>query len=92
MARKDWYTVREFPDKFVVTKFADSVIDNDITPYEVSKHGATVSDCTCPAGHKWCRHKQMIGRFQQQGRINTGWLHNFDKNAWKEPPKGLSHD
>lgn len=93
MSYKDWYTIFEQADKFIVQK----VDPDDHSPqtaqpalgianqYTISKEGGNKAMCTCFAGHNWCRHKKMLVKFQQMNRINSRWLYNFDKDKWISP-------
>lgn len=86
MARTDWYTINSKPD-FGTGFFGVQKFDRDGEPqgeYMIARQG-TMLTCTCPAGHKFCRHKQMLVRFEETKRVDSGWSHNFDANAWKEP-------
>lgn len=95
MARKDYYTVTETSDDFVVTKMdVDSrtpkTENNDQgTPnsYKIAKAGGAAGICDCFAGFKFCRHKQMVIEFQKTNRVGQRWLYNFDKKIWIEPFK-----
>lgn len=86
MARNSWYTFRttgaQSPNLFNVIKF-DKDQEYEET-YQLAKEGNSFV-CTCPAGHKWCRHKQMFLIFQAEQRIDSGYLYNFDKKLWQEP-------
>lgn len=93
MAKKDFYTVYEHPDHWLVQKMdpddhapVTNVDNPGVMPaYKVRKTNDKLSACDCWAGQKWCRHKQIIVIFQQHQRVGKGWLYNFDKKKWIEP-------
>lgn len=95
MARNDWYTVDETSNHFTVTKVdptdrqpISTVGNTDVLPsYNIAKtnNQGKLSQCECWAGSKWCRHKKMVVLFQREGRINKGWLYQFDKEQWLPP-------
>lgn len=41
--------------------------------------------CDCPAHKPWCRHCDMLRKFQAEERVNTGWMYRFEKNEWVPP-------
>lgn len=97
MARNDWYTIFEREREFVVQKIDpdDHTPQTDTGPqnlpntYTIGKEGGNAAMCSCFAGHKWCRHKKMLVKFQELNRVNERWLYNFDKDKWIEP---MEHD
>jgi hypothetical protein len=95
MARNDWYTITEDATDFICTKMDPDdrtpvTAHNDQgTPnqYRIGKHATdnkTVM-CNCFAGHRWCRHKQMVVIFQKEARVNSRYLYSFDKQKWLAP-------
>lgn len=70
------YNMKHLNDHYEINKF-----DSDLNPqatYEVS-----IKECNCQAGHRpTCRHRQMLLVFQYSGRINTGWMWEFDDREW----------
>ncbi|TXH42025.1 MAG: hypothetical protein E6Q97_36410 [Desulfurellales bacterium] len=89
MARNDWYTIYEDADKYTIQKIdPDSRGPADTFPnsYIIRK---TAPECSCPAGHKWCRHKQMLKEFQARDLINKRHIYNYDKKLWR-PPLGYT--
>jgi hypothetical protein len=93
MARNDWYTIEEEATQYVCYKIDpdDRTPQTDRGPqnlpnrYTIGKEGGNAAMCDCFAGAKFCRHKQMIVRFKETGRIGQKWLHNFDRNKWLPP-------
>ena len=70
------YNIRHVNSHYEINKF-----DEDLNPqgtYEV-----TLKECTCKAMHRpTCRHRQMLPVFQHTGRVNTGWMLEFEDQRW----------
>lgn len=85
MAKNDWYTINEDESKYTIQKIDKddrSLADTFPNSYVIYKNA---SECSCFAGYKWCRHKQMLKRFQETNRLNSRWIHNFDRDQWLPP-------
>lgn len=79
MAKEDYYTFKsdpQDPNHFSVI-IADKHLEIQSKRYEI--HGST---CDCWAGHKWCRHKQMLVLFKRDKKIDSNEYYNHDKNVW----------
>ena len=85
MAKNDYYTFKSDPQD--PNHFTVIIRDKDFEPPDPPKqyeiHGST---CDCWAGHKWCRHKQMLVMFKKEGKINSNQFYNFDKETWLAQP------
>jgi hypothetical protein len=93
VARNDWYSIRDEGQFYVVEKFDpdDRTLQTDKGPqnlpnrYTIGKEKENLAMCDCFAGHKFCRHKQMLREFIKHDRVGQRWLYNFDKNKWLPP-------
>jgi len=66
-------------DSYRITKF-----DSDLNPeasYTVSR-----TQCQCPAyGRPSCRHRDMLPHFLRHGRVDTGWMCEWDgEPSWRQ--------
>lgn len=67
--------------KYVNSHYEINKFDEDLNPLE--QYQVTSKECTCKASHRpTCRHRQMLLQFQGKGRINTGWMLEFDNDVW----------
>lgn len=86
MAKHDYYTFKSDPkdDKHftVIVRDKDFEVTDPPKQYEING-----SICDCWAGHKWCRHKQMLILFKKEGKIDSNQFYNFDKEKWLEQPQ-----
>lgn len=100
-----WYTVRTItPNTYRIIKLDEELNLIKSKPnryYHIVKH--TIDNSTTPPSEKWhcscdqfykfniCRHVFLVKRFQSSGRINSGWLHEYDFGRWKAPlpPEGF---
>jgi len=84
MARDDYYTIRSDPND--ANHFTVNAVDSDYNhtkTYQI--HGSV---CDCWAGHKWCRHKQVLVKFKKERLLNSNKYWNFDKEKWLPPLEG----
>lgn len=79
------YAVRQLSaTQFVVSKLGEDFIPSaTYNIFENPKSGALA--CDCPAYKPWCRHCDILRKFQAEGRINSGWFYNFDTKEWIPP-------
>lgn len=79
MAKNDYYTFKSDPKdpKHFTVIVMDK--DHDLTGKRYEING---SACDCWAGQKWCRHKQMLVKFQKEGKIDSNEYWNYDKERW----------
>jgi len=84
MGRQNIYTVLTgTPENWAVTKMTRDWEVEDT--YYVNK---TVSVCSCFAGSKpTCRHRQLVGIFQDANAIDSRRAYDFDRGKWIDPPK-----
>lgn len=84
MAKDDYYTFKSDPkdDKHFTAIVVDKNLDFQDKRYEING-----SVCDCWAGHKWCRHKQMLVLFKKEGKIDSNQYYNHDKQKWLEQPQ-----
>lgn len=65
--------------------------DKDFEPegfYTLAIQGKSIT-CSCPAGFKWCRHKQMytaVQAFDGPEKPSANAFYDHDKNQWVESP------
>lgn len=92
MGKKSWYTIKASTTPYLYEVLK---VDEDFDPeghylIAVDPRGGPGLTCTCPAGHKWCRHKKMFTEFKKRDILSKGWFHCFDGDKWKEPinPEG----
>lgn len=85
MGKQDTYAMREDAEKLTAIKFDKE--DEPVDTYYITKLGQGASICTCWAGGRWCRHKQMIDIFRKAEAMNTGRRYSFDKKKWFAAPK-----
>lgn len=86
MSYKDWYTLNTLP----TGDFQCVAMDKDLNyqkEYIISMNGGTAGNCSCIAGHTWCRHKKMLVLFQQRQLVGSRTYYNFDKEKWLTQPK-----
>jgi hypothetical protein len=70
------YNTKHVNGHYEINKF-----DEDLNPEATYK--VTLKTCECQASHRpTCRHRQMLLAFQHTGRVNTGWMLEFDNQAW----------
>lgn len=72
------YNCRHSGDQYRITKF-----NEHYEPVEGSSYLCTVQECDCPAGQRpMCRHREMLPRFLQREKVNTGWMYDYDRGGW----------
>lgn len=79
-----WYTFVSHTDETGLSYRAVKY-DNDGEPlghYTLNERGA---QCNCPATVPFCRHKEMLVKFKEMGRIDSGWTYCKELDQWKEP-------
>lgn len=82
------YTVRSSkPHMYEVSKLSTEM--EPLSAYVISEHekGAGLT-CSCPARKAWCRHCEILRLFQGEGKVNTGWMFDFDNKKWTQPNTG----
>jgi hypothetical protein len=79
------YTVRtgKEPEWFTVSKMSQDYEPQAIYNIQEVKGGGM--HCDCPAHKPWCRHMDVLRKFQAEERVNSGWFFNHDLNKWIEP-------
>lgn len=84
MAKDDYYTFKSDPKD--ANHFSAVIVDKD---FEIlaKRYEINGSVCDCWAGHKWCRHKQMLVLFKQKQLIDTNTYYNYDKEKWLSMPQ-----
>lgn len=70
------------PETFVITKF-----DSDLNPE--ASYSITAHVCQCPAYRRpSCRHRDMLPVFLRHGRVDSGWMLDWDgrdePGAWRQ--------
>jgi hypothetical protein len=77
------YTVRAFEHGWRVTKFdSDLNVESSYAMLDEPKGVA----CECPqAARGHCRHIDILGMFQAEGRVNSGWFLDLDSGEWVPP-------
>lgn len=85
MAKDDYYTIKSDPHD--PKHFSVIIMDKD---HEVQskRYEINGSYCDCWAGQKWCRHKQILQKFQREGKVNSNEYWNHDKQKWLPPLQG----
>lgn len=66
-------------------------LDEDLdvlATYTLVENASGSLHCTCPAYKPWCRHMDMLRKFQAEEHIGDGYLYNFDGKAWIPPVTG----
>lgn len=78
MAKTDFYTFRS--DKEDDKHFTVQAVDQDFNPTKTYHiHGSV---CDCWAGHKWCRHKEMLVKFKSEKKVDSNEYWSHDKKVW----------
>lgn len=68
---------------FVVGKLTEEF--EVLATYYISESEAGGLTCSCPARKDWCRHCEILRKFQAEEKVGSGWFYNFDKGAWLPP-------
>jgi hypothetical protein len=77
MAKTDYYTFRKgAADNHTICQ----AVDEDYNPTKT--YNIIGTTCDCWAGHKWCRHKDMLVMFQKEGLVGSNRFWNHDKKKW----------
>lgn len=63
-----------------------------LATYYISESDAGGLICSCPARKAWCRHCDILRKFQAEERIGLGWFYNFDKAKWLPPAQATTED
>jgi hypothetical protein len=83
MAKTDYYTFRKGTEENHVICQA---VDHDYNPTKTYNiHNST---CDCWAGHKWCRHKQMLVKFRKENKVDSNEFWSHDKSVWLSKATG----
>lgn len=78
------YAINTTPEGYRVIKCDD---DDRLTFYNLTQRRGWVG-CECFAANKHtCRHREMVTLYQQQGRLDKGWLYNYTEGEWIKPSK-----
>lgn len=76
------YNCRHSGDEYKITKF-----DSHFSPEGDSSYLLSLTECTCPAGHRpTCRHREMLPKFIQRGHIGDEWFWDHDRGGWVQGP------
>lgn len=71
------------PGAFVVGKLDEDF--NVLANYYIDEGAGGALTCNCPAHKPWCRHCDILRKFQAEERVNTTWMYDFDNNKWFPP-------
>lgn len=71
---------------YLITKLDDDLNPEStyiLLPLDTER---TVFSCDCPAGVRpTCRHRQMLPHFIEAGRVNSGWVMDWDGGqSWRQ--------
>jgi hypothetical protein len=79
------YNVRlgKNPGAYVVHKVSEDF--EPLDTYYISESSGGGLTCTCPAHKPWCRHMDVLRKFQAEERVNTTWHYIFDTKTWIPP-------
>lgn len=86
MAKTHVYTCKSGtkPNQFLIAKMSEDLeVLATYTLTETRAGGAL--HCDCPAHKPWCRHCDMLRKFQAEERVDTGWMWRHEKNEWVPP-------
>lgn len=76
------YNCRHSGDEYRITKF-----DSHFNLEGDSSYTCTISECTCPAGHRpKCRHREMLPKFINRGYVGTNFFFDYDRGGWMQGP------
>jgi hypothetical protein len=56
-----------------------------LATYNIQESASGTLHCDCPAHKPWCRHCDMLRKFQAEERIGKGWMYDYDKKSWIPP-------
>lgn len=85
MAKTHIYTVRsgKNPGAYTISKMTQDF--EPVAEYHLSDEPSGSVYCDCPAHKPWCRHKDMLRKFQAEEKVNSGWFYDHDKEKWIPP-------
>lgn len=68
---------------YVVGKLTDDF--EVLATYYIDESEAGGLTCNCPARKPWCRHCEILRKFQAEEKVGLGWFFNFDADQWIPP-------
>lgn len=71
------------PQSFVIGKLDEDF--NVLANYYIEEGNGGALSCNCPAHKPWCRHCDILRKFQAEERVNTTWMYDWDNNKWFPP-------
>lgn len=69
---------------YVISKLSEDDLEV-LASYHITEAASGTLHCDCPAHKPWCRHCDMLRKFQAENHIDRGWLYSFDKDKWIPP-------
>lgn len=88
MSYKDWYTINADGENFIcVAVDKDFEVQKQYSITLQSNDKSKISNCSCFAGHTWCRHKKILVEFRKRNLIGSRKYYNIDKDKWMSQPQ-----
>lgn len=72
------------PLTYIISKLSEELEVLSFYTLTEPKVGSALH-CDCPARKGWCRHCDMLRKFQAEERIDTGWMYRFENSEWVPP-------
>ena len=78
------YTIRSAaPNQYLCSKLSPDY--EVLGAYTLTESDRGTLHCDCPAYKPWCRHCDMLRKFQAEEKVGSGWFYIPETKEWVEP-------
>lgn len=72
------------PRSYIISKLSEEM---EVLSFYTLTEAAVGSalHCDCPARKGWCRHCDMLRKFQAEDRVDKGYMYRFETGEWLSP-------
>ena len=91
MAKAKQYNRYSIQATAIPNQYICSKLDPDfevVGSYTMVENASGSLHCDCPAYKPWCRHCDILRKFQAEERVGKGWFYIPETNVWLPPMTG----